>query len=336
MKKNLIRILVLTFVIFMLTAIPGFAATKFISIATGSTGGTFYPVGVILASTFGEELTDSGYRFSAHTSGGSAENLEMLRNKEVKMAIVGSVPTANAFLGKLNYEGKAISTVRFVSALWPEAMQLVYRPESGIKTLADFKGKKIGVGPVGGADATVYLPILFKEVGGFSFDDFLPQYLGYNDSAQAMQNRLIDGCNLSSGIPTSAVSQLYAGQNAVNMIEFSDEDIAKVQKVAPYFTGVTIPKGMYSKQDRDLKVIGVKSSLVIDKSVDDEIVYKMLEVMYLTKLEDLQKQHGALKTLDLSQAVLGLSGAPLHPGAVKFYRDHKVNVPDALIPSDMK
>lgn len=330
LKRNSILTFVIGILIVLLATTSTFAAVKFISIATGSTGGTYYPVGVILATTFGEELKDSGYRFSAHASGGSSENLEMLRNKEVKMAIVGGAPTSNAYAGIGKYKGKQIENIRFVTALWPEAMQIVYRKNIGFKTLADFPGRKIASGPAGGG-GTVYLPILLKQIAGLTYDDFQPQYLGYSDSAQAMQNRLIDACFLGGGFPTSAVSQLYASQIPVDMVEFSDEDIAKVREVAPYFAKVIIPKGTYPKQDRDLHLMAIKSTLVVEKDVSEDIVYKMLEAIYVNKLEDLHKKHGALKTLSLEQALVGLTNVPLHPGAVKFYKDHNVEIPDDLI-----
>jgi TRAP transporter TAXI family solute receptor len=330
LKKKIFSILFFCVVLMIIVNVPAFSAIKFISIATGSTGGTYYPVGVILATTFGEELSDSDYRFSAHASGGSSENLEMLRNKEVKMAIIGGAPTSNAFLGIGKYEGKTIKNIRFVTALWPEAMQIVYRKNTGIKTLADFPGRKIAVGPAGGG-GTVYLPILLKQIVGLTFDDFQPQYLGYGDSAQAMQNRLIDACFLGGGFPTSAVSQLYASQVPVDIVEFTDEDVAKVKEVAPYFAKVIIPKGTYPKQERDLNLMAVKSTLVVEENVEDDIVYKILETIYIKRLDEIKKKHGALKTIDLDQALLGLSGVPLHPGAVKFYKDHGIDVPGSLI-----
>lgn len=317
--------------VFMITN-PVLSA-KFIGIATGSTGGTFYPVGVIFAKTFGEELADSGYQFSASASGGTAENLEMIRNHEIAMAIAGAIDTGDAYSGKDKYEGKAIQNVRFVSALFPQAIQLVYRKASGITKLADFAGKKIGVGPPAGG-GSLYMPVILKTVAGLTFDDFEPQYLGYDDSVQAMQNRLIDACYLSAGLPTSGVSQLYASQIEVDMIEFTAEEVAKLQEAAPYFTSIVIPKETYPKQDRDLNVFGVKASLVADAAVEDDIIYKMLEVVYLKELASIQEQHGSLKTLTLEEALKGLSGAPLHPGAVKFYQDNGIDVPKHLLPPE--
>jgi len=305
------------------------ASTQFMSISTGSTGGTYYPVGVILADAF-QSGVSGDYKFTAQASGGSSENLEMLRNKEVKMGIVGGAPTSNAYLGVDAYEGKAIKNIRFVTALWPEAMQIVYRTGTGIESFKDFPGRKVAVGPAGGG-GTVYFPILLKQIAGLSFDDFQPQFLGYGDSAQAMQNRLIDACFLGGGFPTSAVSQLYASQISVDMIEYSDEELAKVREAAPYFDRVVIEKGTYPKQDRDLNLIAIKSTLVVDEDVSEELIYQMLESIYTKDLEGIKQKHAALSTLSLDTALKGLSGAPLHPGAIKFYQDYNVEIADDLL-----
>lgn len=335
LKKNILGVFLVCFLLVVTITFPAMAALNFISLGAGPTGGTFYPVGVIFATTFQDELGGGDYRFNAHASGGSTENLEMIRSKEVKLGIAGSVIAADAYNGTGQYEGKAIKNVRFLTALWPEAETFVYIKGSGIEKLADFKGKKIGVGAAGGG-GRVYLPVIFKELGGFTFDDISPQWLSDGDAAQAMQNRLIDAGYFGAGIPMAAVSQLYASQVPVDILEFTEEDLAKVQKVAPYFTLITIPKGMYSGQDRDIAVLGIKSSFIVEMDVDEDIVYKMLDVLYIKKLDDIKKLHGALSTLSLEEALKGLSGAPLHSGAVKFYRDHGIEVPDSLIPPEMK
>ncbi len=216
------------------TSFVTLAGKKYINIGTGSTGGTFYPVGVILSNTFNKVLAKDGYKFTAQSSGGSGENLEMIRGKELSLAIAGGVIVSNAYQGLDRYKGQEIKNVRFVSALWPEAIQLMYRKSTGIKSIRDFRGKKIAVGPASGG-GVFYLPSILKGVNNMSFKDFKPQYLGYGDSAQALQNRLIDACYLAAGLPTSAVSQLYAGQVQVDMIEYTDEEIRNIQKVAPYF-----------------------------------------------------------------------------------------------------
>ena len=335
MKSKKIMLGVLVCVLAFAFCSGSASAVTFMSMGTGSTGGTFYPVGVILSNVFNEELQSEGFKFSAQASGGSTENLEMLRNKEMQLAVSGSVPAADAYQGVKMYEGKEIKNIRFVTALWPEAIQLMYREDSGIKTLADFKGKRVSVGPAAGG-GVFYLPIILKEYNGMTFEDFDPQHLGYDDSVQALQNGLIDACYLASGLPTSAVSQLYAGQSKVGMIEFSDEEMKRMMDAAPFFSPFAIPEGTYPKQEKPLRTLVMKSALICDESIDEDVIFKMLDALYLKHIEEVRGQHGALKFVTLDEAVKGLTGVPLHPGAVKFYRAQGITVPDSLLPPEMK
>ncbi len=309
-------------------------AKKFIVISTGSIGGTFYPAGTIIANTLNKYLKDTGYKWSAQTSGGSLENLEMLRRKEVQMAIAGTAPTLWAYTGQRNFKGKPIKNIRYITALWPEMTQIVYRVDSGIKTWKDLKGKRVAVGPAAGAD--FYMRLILKAVAGLTFDDIKPEHMSYGDSVQALQNRLIDAAYLAAGIPTSAVAQAYAGRVKVDMLEFTDEELARLRKVAPFYVRGIIPKGTYPGQDRDLKVAANPCALLAQKDLPADLVYKMLEVIYIKGLDEMKKQHHALTFLKLKNAIKGLSGAPLHPGAVKFYEDHGIKVPPELIPPEMK
>ena len=330
-KKKLLLTFIFVLVVMHLS-VGQISAQEFIGIGTGTTGGTFYPVGVAIATIADEEVAD--YNFSAHSSGGSAENLEMLRHKEIGMGVVGAVPSGNAYYGQDQYEGRAVKNIRSVTALHPEAIQLVYRKNTGIESLEDFIGKSVAVGPPGGG-GSVYCPAIFKTLGDFTFDDIDAQYLGHDDSVHAMTDRLIDAAYLGSGYPTSSVTQLYASPLEVDMIEFTDEELAKMQEAAPYYTRIVIPAGTYPNQEEDLNLMGFKASLIVREDIDEEAVYGLLEAIYLERFEELQSRHLALSQISLEEAVPGLV-TPLHVGAVKFYQDQGIEVPDNLIPPEMK
>lgn len=319
--------------VFTLSSAMGMAKVKYLVISTGSTGGTFYPVGTIIASTLNKYLKDTGYKWSAQTSGGSLENLAMLQRKEVQMAIAGSAPSSWAYSGRQNFEGKPIKNIRYITALYSEMTQVVYRKGIGINTWKDLKGKKVSVGPAAGSH--FYMKILLKALGGLTFDDIKPEYMGYGDAVQALQNRLIDAAYLAAGIPTSAVSQAFAGRVPVWILEISDEELERLHKMAPFYVRGIIPKGTYPKQDRDLKVAANPCALLVDKDVPADIVYKMLDALYIKGLEEMKKQHHALKELSLEHAVM-VGGVPFHPGAVKFFQDHGIKVPKDMIPPEMK
>ncbi len=326
-------LLLIVFLVSMLTLTTGFAKVKYVVISTGSTGGTFYPVGTIIASTLNKYLKDSGYKWSAQTSGGSLENLEMLRRGEVQMAIAGSAPASWAYAGVQNFKGKPVKNIRYVTALYSEMTQVVYRKGVGINGWKDLKGKRVSVGPAAGSH--FYMKILLKALAGLTFDDIKPEYMGYGDAVQALQNRLIDAAYLAAGIPTAAVSQAFAGRVPVGILEISDEELAKLHKMAPFYVRGIIPKGTYPGQDKDLRVAANPCALIVQKDLPADIVYKMLEAMYIKGLDDMKKQHNALKELSLEHAVR-VGGVPFHPGAVKFFQDHGIKVPQDMIPPEMK
>lgn len=305
-------------------------AADFITIVTGSTGGTYYPVGTILANHFNTTLLKKNFKWSAQSSGGTAENLEMLKKNEAEMAIAMANLTGFAYTGTVRYEGKKFDNLRFVMGLWPDVTQFVYRKDAGIKSWQDLKGKKIAVGPAG-SGTEFSSTVLLKSLGGLTFSNILAERVGYSEGAQAMQNGMIDAFNAEAGIPTSAVAELMAGRTNVGILEFSDADMAKLKTEAPYYSRVVIPANTYSKQDKPIRVAGIKSALIVDKSLSEDIVYEMLKVIYAERAEMLKK-HAAFTQVDYDNPIDGLFGAPLHPGAVKFFREKGIQIPKELLP----
>lgn len=339
MKKVLSMLLILCLLAVMLTGCTGKTEKKeegkkpekiYLTIVTGSTGGTYYPVGTILASLWNEKLADVGINASAQSSGGSVENLNMLKAKEAQLAIAMSNLTLFSYEGKERFKDNRFEDVRFITALWPDVTQFVVTKDSGINTFADIRGKRFAVG--GAGSGTEYSTrIILKEVAGLTYDDFQPEHLGYFEAATAMQNGQLAGMNAEGGIPTAAVSELYASKTPVKMLEFSDEDFTKVHRVAPYYMKVIIPSGTYTKQDKEIYTIGVKSVLIGRADLDEELVYNLLKVMY-DNLDEIKKSHKALEYLNLGRAVEGLPPVPLHPGAVKFYKEKGIDIPGHLLP----
>ncbi len=312
-----------------LLAVPATAAGNFVTIVTGSTGGTYYPVGTILANHFNTVLPKMGIKWSAQSSGGTAENLEMMKKGEAEMAIAMANLTGFAYTGTVRYEGKKIENLRYVMGLWPDVTQFVVRKEANIKTWADLKGKKIAVGPA--ASGTEFSSrVLLKALAGLTFDDIVPERVGYTEASQALQNGMIDAFNAEAGVPVGAVAELYAGRTEAGMLEFSDSDMAKLKTDAPFYYRVVIPAGTYPKQDKDLNVAGIKSALLVGKDVPEDVVYQMLTVIYADK-EAMKKEHAAFTKIDFDNPADGLFGAPLHPGAVKFFKEKGLPVPDSLI-----
>lgn len=309
-------------------------AVEFVTIVTGSTGGTYYPVGTILANHFNQKLLKEGFKFSAQSSGGTTENLDMLKNSEAQMGIAMCNLTGFAYTGTNRYEGNKNPNLRYVIGLWPEVSQFVYSKNSGINGWDDLKGKKIAVGPPASGTEFSTRTIL-QAVAGLTFDDIVPEYLGYSEASQALQNGRIDAALLEAGYPTSAVTELYAGRTEVDMLPFDGDVRDKLIAAAPWYAPVTIPADVYPKQDKEIPIVGVKCSLIVHPEVKDEVVYKALQVIYEDR-EAFLKEHAVFYKVDFDDPLSGLYGAPLHPGAVKFFREKGLNIPEEMIPPEMK
>lgn len=301
---------------------------QFVTLVTGSTGGTYYPVGTIFSTLWNEKLSETGVMASVQSSGGSVENLNMLKSKEAQLGIAMANLTLFAYEGEGKFEGNQFEDVRFVTALWPDVTQFVVTEDSGINSIQDIKGKSFNVG--GAGSGTEYSSNLILEtLAGYSNDDFKAEHLGYFEASSAMQNSQLQGMNAEGGIPTSAISELAASKTAVKFLEFTDDDYNKIKEVAPYYGQFTIPAGLYSGQDEEVKTIGIKSTLICSAELDEELVYNLTKTIY-ENYDAIKGDHNAIEKVTLQEAINGLPPVPLHKGAIRYYEEKGLSIPDDL------
>ena len=193
-----------------------------------------------------------------------------------------------------------------------------------------------GVGGPPGGGGSFYGPMVLKALANLTFDDLQPEFISYGDAVQAMQNNLIVGFYGSGAIPNSNIVQTFSSRMSVRIMEMPPESIDALKKEGSFFYMSKIPAGTYAGQDKDVLTAAMKCALSTRVETEPEIVEKMLETLYIKDFANLQNLHKSLKTLSLEKALEGLSSAPLHPGAVAFYRNKGITVPDALIPPEMK
>ncbi len=301
---------------------------QFVTVVTGSTGGTYYPVGTIFSTLWNEKLGADGIVASVQSSGGSVENLNMLKNGEAQMGIAMANLTLFAYEGSGKFEGNQFEDVRFVTALWPDVTQFVVTEDSGINSVSDLKGKSFNVG--GAGSGTEYSSkVILEAVAGISFDDITAEHLGYFEASSAMQNAQIDGMNAEGGIPLSAVSEVAASKTAVKLLEFTDEEYAKIKNVAPYYGQFVVPANLYAGIDKDVQTVGIKSTLITSAEMDEEVVYNLVKEIYENH-EAIKGDHKALEVVTLEEALNGLPPVPLHKGAIRYYEEKGITVPDHL------
>jgi len=330
MRKLTVLALVL---VFAFSGMPKNLLAKQYVIATATTGGTYYPVGVALATLTSIKLRKKGITANAISSAGSGENVDMLKNGEVDFAILQGLFGAMAYNGKMKYEGKPMKNMRAVTMLWQNVEHFVilskYKKTGTITDLKNFKegfsiGKR-GSGTEGSGR------VILSAFGIEPDKDFRTEYLGYTPSAQAMMDNRIAGANIPAGPPVSAITQLFAtlGADKVKVLDFTDDQLAQVRKVFPIWTRFVIKAGVYPGQKKDINTIAQPNFLAVRPEVPAEDVYLILKTIY-DNLPFLHNIHKATMAMKLDKAIDGLV-VPLHPGAVKFYQEKGIKIPENLI-----
>ncbi|MHB8918527.1 MAG: TAXI family TRAP transporter solute-binding subunit [Desulfocucumaceae bacterium] len=291
---------------------------KNISISTGATSGTYYPLGTAMAKT----LTDAGIglNVSAESTGGSIENARLLGQKQTEIAFVESMIADWAYNGKEVYKEKKIDNIRGLISLYPNTIQTVVKAKSGIKKYSDLKGKKVAVGIQGSSSPLAMLAVL--ESYGVSMSDIKPQYLAFGPSMELLKDDQVDAVLVDAGAPNSAIIDIST-QHQISILSIDAENIKKIKEKYPFFADpVTIPKGTYKGVDQDVVTTGSLVTLCVRADLADDMVYNTIKTM-IEKKDDIAKVHEKGKTIDLKTAVNGIS-IPMHPGAEKYYKEKGV------------
>ncbi len=337
MKNTLTKLFSVIFIFSLLFATTNnnFAQeTRAYVIATASPGGTYYPVGVAIATLVTDKLGKDGISMSAITSAGSGENVQLLKNHEVDFAILQGLFGSMAWQGKGKYEGKPEKEMRAVTMLWENVEHFVvykeYAPTNNIMDLNNIKGEKFSIGKRGSGTETSGKTIL-TALGFNPEKDFRLEHMGYSASATALQDKRIVGMNIPAGPPVSAITQAFAtiGADKITVLEFTDEQLQQIDSHFPVWSRYVIEAGTYPGQEKPINTIAQPNFLAVRPDISDEDVYKILETIY-SNLDFLHNMHKATYAMKLERAINGLP-VPLHPGAVKFYQDKGFKIPDNLI-----
>ncbi|GGO76875.1 C4-dicarboxylate ABC transporter substrate-binding protein [Marinobacterium nitratireducens] len=303
-------------------------------LATASTGGTYYPVGVALATLAKVKLEPTqGMAMSAINSAGSGENIKLLRENEAQFAILQGLYGAWAWEG----EGALANSgpqkqLRSVTMLWQNVEQFVVRSEYAkngtIMDLSNLYGKKFSIGPKNSGTEGSGLTIMNNL--GLDTGKFDMAYMGYGPSADAMQNGTVDGMNIPSGVPTSAITRAFAALGSdIRILGFTDEEMEKANGRYKLWTRFTIPADTYPGQTEEVQTMAQPNFLAVRDDVSEEDVYQLTKTVY-ENLAFLNGIHKATEAMALDKAIAGLP-VPLHPGAARYYREAGIDIPEHLI-----
>ncbi|MCC7168343.1 MAG: TAXI family TRAP transporter solute-binding subunit [Rhodospirillales bacterium] len=296
----------------LLIALPA-QAQQFINILTGGTSGVYYPLGNALTAIYGKALPNA--KSTVQATKASVENLNLLEAGRGEIAFTLGDALAQAWAGVEDAGYKApLKKLRAVAGIYPNYIQVVARAESGIKTLADLKGKRVSVGaPKSGTELNARA--VFKAAD-LTYADMRVQYLPFGESVELLKNRQLDATLQSAGLGVASIRDLASTVDIV-VVAIPAVLVAKIGD--PAYQPAMVPANTYKGQAADVATVAINNFLVTHQGLGDDAVYAMTKAIF-DNLTDLQAAHAAAKDIKLENAAKAMP-VPLHPGAERFYRE---------------
>lgn len=303
--------------------------------ATASTGGTYYPVGVALSTLVKVKLQPKQkIGLSAISSAGSGENVKLLRENEVQFAILQGLYGAYAWNGEgpIKSEGPQ-KNLRSVTMLWQNVEHFTVNKKfvktGTVSDLLGMKGETLSLGKKNSGTLGSNI-LLMTNLGADVKKDYNLIYVGYGPSADAMQNGHAAGMSTPAGSPVSAVTKAMASMGSdVRVLDFTDEQMKQADGGMELWTRFVIPAGTYPAQEKVINTIAQPNFLAVRADVDGDAVYQITKTTY-ENLGFLNAIHAATKAMALEKAIAGLP-LPLHPGAAKYYQEVGIKIPARLL-----
>lgn len=292
---------------------------KIVTIATGSERGAYYPAGGAICRLINRGRKEHGIRCYAESTVGSIYNIHALRDGENDFAVVQSDWQYNAYTGKGVFaDGPAFKDLRSIMSLHSEMFTLAAAKGSGIKTFNDLKGKRVNIGDRGSGMRAI-MQELMEEKGWTRTAFKSASELKPADAAKALCNGTIDAMLFTAGHPNGLIQEVTS-DCAAQLIPVEGPEVDALLKDSPYYARTAIPGGMYQNNPQNTPTFGVKATLVTTAAEDEEAVYELTKAVF-ENFDSFKTLHFVFATLDKDRMVYSGLTAPLHPGAIRYYRE---------------
>ncbi len=293
-----------------------------IAIATGGTGGVYYPLGGGMANVLTKYVP--GYAATARVTGGSVDNLKLIGTKQSEVAMVMVDAAVDALKGEDKFKGNPVE-VRTLMVLYPNRMHVVTVEGKGIEKMSDLKGKRVSTGSPGSATEVMAFRVI--EAAGLDKDkDMKRERLGVAESTNAIKDGKIDAYFWVGGLPTAGVTDLGATPGIkIKLIDHGEVLDKMNAKYGGIYSADVIPAKTYPGQDKDNKITSVQNILVSNASLPDKTAYEIVKT-FIEHKDDLVAVHGEAKNIELAKQTKANSAIPWHPGAVKYFTEKNVKM----------
>ncbi|WP_176250391.1 MULTISPECIES: TAXI family TRAP transporter solute-binding subunit [unclassified Sulfitobacter] len=294
------------------------AQEKFITIGTGGQTGVYFVVGQSICRLVNRDSATTGLKCTAPSTGGSIANINAIKAGDMDMGVAQSDWQFHAYNGSSQFEGDKFDKERAVFSVHSEPFTVIARADAGIESFDDLKGKRVNVGnPGSGQLATMEVVLAAK---GWTMDDFaLASELKPAEQAAALGDNKVDAIIYTVGHPNGSIQEAVSTVDA-KLVPVQGEAIDKLVADNPFYAYASIPGGMYKGTDSDVKTFGVKATFVTSSDVADDVVYEVVKAVF-DNFDRFKKLHPAFENLKEEEMITDGLSAPLHDGAVKYYKE---------------
>lgn len=314
-KKTLLLCIVVALVVVLTVPSVYAGGRRFLSIASGWVTGAYYPFAGAVSRVAWKHLKEKNIKVTAESSGASVANAKLIGKSDTDFALLQNDIASYAHYGKMMFD-KPVSNLLGMMTLYPETIQIVALKKSNIKSVADLKGKRVSIGPLGSGTTENAKQIL--AAWGMSVNDLDAQQLKASQAADYMKDGRLD-----AAFNTTAVGAAHIIDTCVlvpsNIVPISGSNAKKLMKKYPFYAKDTISPGIYKGVDSPVQTIAVMAMMVARADLEKDVVYSVVKAIY-EDLEQIKKAHAKFKGISVQKALVGMS-VPLHPGAKKYFKE---------------
>lgn len=287
-----------------------------LQLGTGSTGGTYYPLGQEIATVLNNNVDVEGFNVSAVSTGASTDNLARIARGELQLGMTVHVPALEAKEGKGEFEGAKVENFGFMGHIYPEVMQIVTLGSTGVNKIEDLKGKKVAIGPPGSGTQAISKIIL--EAYGLKDGDYQAFEEGFGDAAKKLQDGQIDATFGLLGLPAASIDELQAVTKDVKFLEISGDALEAIKEKSGYGE-FTIEAGTFEWLKDPVDTVTAYAVLVgSTDQISEDLGYEITKALY-ENADQISHEQGNFMTIE--NVLNGSEGLDFHPGAEKYFKE---------------